>query len=66
VEKQYATKMESTGVYVHLDWNRHVGPIRRLGIAISRLPTLIVIDTLGHRHVHKGPDEIKAAMEAKK
>lgn len=58
IEAAYGAKIASRGVYVHLDWDRHPKLIRRLGLAIVRLPTLIVVEG-AKRRVFVGVDQIR-------
>jgi len=64
VERLYVPWLRTHGTYLHLDRDLHPGPVRRLGIAIAGLPTLIVIEG-GKRRVLVGVEQIRLFIEGK-
>ena len=67
VEAHYSTQLSARGVYVHIDESRYRHPLARMGIAVARLPTLIVIDALtGARRIIVGAPAIRLYLETGK
>ena len=66
VEAKYGAAIQARGVYLHLDYDAHRAPVRRLLAGAIRLPTLIVIDAVtGRRWVYVGTDQIRLYVEGR-